>query len=81
MNFNNKFNKAIKTTRSRSESIVFNVGKKYKSGHILLYGCEIWGFHCVLEICLQKVFFLKILHLSPSTPSCMVYGKVGNLPL
>ena len=35
---------------------------------ILLYGCEIWGFHCVN-------MFLK------SLPSCMVYGKVGKLLL
>ena len=27
MNFNNKFNKAIKKTRSRSESLIFNVGQ------------------------------------------------------
>ena len=26
MNFNNKFNKAIKKTKSRSESLIFNVG-------------------------------------------------------
>ena len=49
---------------------------------ILLYGCEIWGFHCVnmLETFYRK-FLKKILHLRPSTPSCMVYGEVGKLPL
>ena len=26
-------------------------------------------------------FIFKILYLRPSTPSCMVYGKVGKLPL
>ena len=25
--------------------------------------------------------YVKILHLRPSTPSCMVYGEVGKLPL
>ena len=49
---------------------------------ILLYGCEILGFLYVnmLEIFYRK-FFLKILHLRPSTPSCMVHGEVGKLPL
>ena len=49
---------------------------------IFLYGCEIWGFHCVnmLETFYRKLL-KKILHLRPSTPSCMVYGEVGKLPL
>ena len=44
---------------------------------ILLYGCKIWGFHCenMLETFYRK-FLKKILHLRPSTPSCMVYGEV-----
>ena len=48
---------------------------------ILLHGYEIWGFHCVnmLETFYRK-FLKKILHLRPSTPSCMVYGEVGKLP-
>ena len=49
---------------------------------ILLYGCEIWGFHCVnmLENFYRK-FKKKILHLRPSTPSRMVCGEVAKLPL
>ena len=34
----------------------------------------------MLEILYRK-FLNKILHLRPSTPSCMVYGEVGKLPL
>ena len=28
-----------------------------------------------------RKFIFKILHLKPSTPSCMVYGEVSKLPL
>ena len=31
MNFNNKFNKAMKKIRSRSESLIFNVGQNFKN--------------------------------------------------
>ena len=34
----------------------------------------------MLETFYRK-FLKKILHLRPSTPSCMVYGEVGKLPL
>ena len=34
----------------------------------------------MLEIFYRK-FLKKIIHLSPSTPSCIVYGEVGKLPL
>ena len=49
---------------------------------IMLYGCEIWGAQSLnmLEIFYRK-FLKKILHLRPSTPSCMVYGEVGKLLL
>ena len=47
-----------------------------------MYGCEIWGTkpQDILEIFYRK-FIFKILYLRPSTPSCMVYGEVGKLPL
>ena len=48
---------------------------------IMLYGCETWGAQPqdMLEIFYRK---LKIIsHLRPSTPSYMVYGEVGILPL
>ena len=49
---------------------------------VLLYGCEVWGFHSIdmLEVFFKK-FIKKILKLRPSTPNCMVYGEVGRLPL
>ena len=46
---------------------------------ILLYGCENWGFHCLNML---ETFYRKFLiHFRPSTPSCMVYGEVGNMSL
>ena len=48
----------------------------------MLYGCEIEGTQPQdnWEIFYRK-FNLKILYFRPSTPSCMVYGEVGKLPL
>ena len=49
---------------------------------ILLYGCEIWGFHCVNMLETFYIMFLKtILHLRPLAPNCMVYGEVDTFPL
>ena len=49
---------------------------------ILLYGCEVWG---VGNTSIIETFRLKILKqtlgLRPSTPSYMVYGEIGKLPL
>ena len=48
----------------------------------MLYGSEIWMTQPqdMLKIFYRK-FIFKILHLRPLTPSCMVYGEVGKLPL
>ena len=48
----------------------------------MIYGCEIWGTQPqdISEIFYRK-FILKILYIRPFTPSCMVYGDVGKLPL
>ena len=48
----------------------------------MLYGCKIWRAQSLnmLEI-FDRKFLKKILHLSPSTGSCMVYGEVGKVPL
>ena len=98
MNFNNKFNKAIKKLDQCRKALFSMLVKTIKKLNmpidiecnvfeklvfpILLYGCEIWGFHYVnvLETFYRK-FLKKILHLRPSTPSCMVYGEFGKLPL
>jgi hypothetical protein len=50
--------------------------------HILLYGCEVWGFgkNEVLERVHLK--FCKIhLNLKSSTPNYMVYGELGRYPI
>ena len=49
---------------------------------ILLYGCEIWAFGNLDIIERVQLKFLKrILHLKKSTPSYMVYGETGVMPL
>ena len=49
---------------------------------VLLYGCEIWGCGNLYPV---EIFFRKflkiILHLNTSTPSAMIYGEIGKLPL
>ncbi len=49
---------------------------------ILTYGCEVWGIQSVemVELFYRK-FLKKLLKLRPSTPTCMVYGEVGKLPM
>ena len=49
---------------------------------VLLYGCEIWGF-CNLDIIerVQLRFYKYIFNLKTSTPSVMIYGELGILPL
>ena len=49
---------------------------------ILLYGCEVWGYEN-LQLCdkLQLRFLKLLLGVKVSTPSCMVYGEVGELPV
>ena len=88
-------NLTIKTTRSRSESLIFNVGQNYNKMNmpidikcnmfeklvfpILLYGCEIWGFHCVNMLQTYYRKFLKnILHLRPSTLAVWFMTKLVN---
>ena len=49
---------------------------------ILLYGCELWGVGNVdvLER-IQLKFYKHVLNLKKSTPSNMVYGELGVMPL
>ncbi|MCG8049047.1 MAG: reverse transcriptase family protein [Candidatus Thiodiazotropha endolucinida] len=49
---------------------------------ILLYGCEIWGFGNidVLER-VQLNYFKYLFGLKKSTPSYMIYGELGVMPL
>ena len=49
---------------------------------ILLYCCEVWGFEDLSAI--EKVhlnFCKRILNVKRNTPSCMVYGDLGRVPL
>ena len=49
---------------------------------VLTYACEIWGCGDLTPIEVFHKKFLKILlQLSRSTPSVIVYGEVGRLPL
>ena len=49
---------------------------------ILLYGCEVWcPMMTNLASKLQLRFYKIIWKLSKSTPSCMVYGELGQFPL
>ena len=49
---------------------------------VLTYACEIWGCGNLIPIEVFYKKFLKIiLHLNGSTPSVIVYGEVGKLPL
>ena len=49
---------------------------------ILLYGCEIWGYENLASIEAFHLKFLKmILKVKQSTPSCMIYGELGEYPL
>ena len=98
MNYNNKYEKAIRKQLDQGRKAQFSLLVKTKKLElpidiqcnlfeklvflIMLYGCEIWGTQPqdMLEIFYRK-FILKIVYLRPSTPSCMVYGEVGKLPL
>ena len=49
---------------------------------ILLYGCEVWGYHNskIFEK-LHLKFCKHILNLKSTTPNFMVYGELGRYPL
>lgn len=49
---------------------------------ILLYGCEIWGIgnNDIIER-VQLNYFKQIFGLKKSTPSYMLYGEIGIMPL
>ena len=49
---------------------------------VLLYGCEIWGYHNLNEIELfQRKFLKNVLHISKFAANCMIYGETGRQPL
>lgn len=49
---------------------------------ILLYGCEVWGFHTIdLLEKLHLKFRKHILNMRASTSNFMVYGELGRYPI
>lgn len=49
---------------------------------ILLYACETWGYENISIIDNFHLTFLKmILKVKKTTPTCMVYGELGEFPL
>ena len=99
INYNNKFEKAIRKQLDQGRKAQFSLLIKANKLElpidiqcnlfeklvfpIMLYGCEIWGTQPqdILEIFFRKFILKHILYLRPSTPSCIVYGEVGKLPL
>ena len=49
---------------------------------IMLYNCEVWGHEQLEQLDkLQLKFFKLLLGVKRSTPSCMVYGELGQIPV
>ena len=49
---------------------------------ILLYGCEVWGFHNINLIeNVQNQLFRNITHVRKSTPLYMIYAELGVAPV
>ena len=95
MNYNNKFEKAIRKHLEQERKAQLSLLVKANRLELPIDNecnlCEkrvfsimLWNMGGLnLRICKEYFigFFFKILHLRPSTPSCMVYGEVGKLPL
>ena len=97
MNYNNKYEKAIRKQLDQGRKAQFSLLVKANKLElpidiqcnlfeklvfpIMLYGCEIWGDSTSVYFGNILPEIKKILYLRPSTPSCMVYGEVGKLPL
>jgi hypothetical protein len=65
-------------TETKLEILVFDT---YVSS-VLNYCCEVWGFSAAKDI--EKVhleFCKRIMHIKKSTPSFIVFSKLGRLPL
>ena len=47
-----------------------------------MYGCEIWGYeNCDVIERVQLKFYKYIFNLEKSTPSFMIYGELGIMPI
>ena len=96
-NYNNKFGLAIKERCKLATSAMFSLLKKIRKNNlpldvqielfercvhpVLLYGCELWGLENIMCSRLQLRFLKMVLGVKASTPSCMVYGELGCLPI
>ena len=49
---------------------------------ILLYGCEVWGYSDIerIEVFYRK-FLKNILQVCANTPTCIVHGETGTMPV
>ena len=48
----------------------------------MLYGSEIWGYNNIISLERVQLKFIKyLLKLKPNTPTVMVYGETGRLPI
>jgi len=97
-NFNGSFNKAIAKQVSQARRAMFNLITKARTlslpvdiqselfdqlvTPILLYGCEVWGFHKLdqIEVFYRK-FLKNLLGVHKGTANCMAYGELGKFPL
>ena len=49
---------------------------------VLLYGSEIWGVGDITKIELfERKFMKKLLKVSYTTPTCIIYAELGNIPV
>ena len=49
---------------------------------IMLYGCEVWGYSDINQVeILHRKFLKQILSVHTNTPSAMVHGETGTVPL
>jgi hypothetical protein len=73
-----KERKGIIPTDRYSATVIPHECKTYP----VVYACEIWGYENLSIIDKFHLRFVKmILKVKKTTPNCMVYGELGELPL
>lgn len=97
-NYNGTFTNALKSLCDQASKALIAVNAKIKKlslpvdmqlelfdsvvKPILLYGCDVWGFHdCKIIERFHLKFLKNVLKVKPSTPSIIVYGELGRNPL
>ena len=96
--YNGKFISNINDLKKQGNRAIFGLIKKARTGNlpldlqfdlfdksvlpIILYGCEIWGYHNLNKLEKLHLKFCKlVLKLKRSTPDIMVYGETGRFNL